>query len=308
MNLRALEAFRAVYEEGGFTAAARRLGLSQPTVSSHIHSLEEELGAPLFDRLGREVSPTRAAHVLHQHARRLLDYAEEMAEDMDRFLHGLRGHLQVGASTIPGEYWLPVRIGRFHGLHPEIEVTLEIHDTRAVLDRIQDGRLELGVVGARMEDGNLEFLEVAEDSLTVVASPAFHREGLRDITADELRGIPFLLREPGSGTRHMFEAALRGLGLSLGDLRVVAELGSTTAVKEAVKAGMGVSVLSHLAVRADLAGGLLREVRIRGLHDMRRSLFAVVHRERALSPLGRVFLELLPGETADPVSSTSGEP
>lgn len=204
----------------------------------------------------------------------------------------------MGASTIPGEYWLPARIGRFHGLHPEIAVTLEIHDTRAVIDRVQDGRLELGVVGARMENGDLEFREVARDRLTMVTAPAPRWEASREITADELREIPFVLREPGSGTRHMLEAALRSLGISLGDLRVVAELGSTTAVKEAVKAGMGVSVLSRLAVRAAIETGLLREITVRGLGGMGRSLFAVVHADRALSPLGQVFLDFLPGETA----------
>lgn len=295
MNLRALEAFCAVYEEGSFTAAARRLGLSQPTVSSHVRSLEEDLGAPVFDRMARESQPTRAAHLLYRHARKLLDLAGEMAEEMDRFLHGLQGHLQVGASTIPGEYWLPARIGRFHGLHPEIEVTLEIHDTRAVLDRVLDGRVELGVVGARMEDGDLEFRELTVDRLTLVTSPAHRPEGRREITADELREVPFVLREPGSGTRHMFEAALDRIGLALRDLRVVAELGSTTAVKEAIKAGMGLSVLSRLAVSADLEAGLLREVSVRGLGGMERSLFAVIHTERALSPLGQTFLDFLPG-------------
>lgn len=294
MNLRALEAFCAVYEEGSFTAAARRLGLSQPTVSSHVRSLEEDLGAPVFDRMARESQPTRAAHVLYRHARKLLDLAGEMAEEMDRFLHGLQGHLQVGASTIPGEYWLPARIGRFHGLHPEIEVTLEIHDTRAVLDRVLDGRVELGVVGARMEDGHLDFRELAVDRLTLVTSPGPRWEGRRELTADELRTVPFVLREPGSGTRHMFEEALGGLGISLGELRVVAELGSTTAVREAIKAGMGVSVLSRLAASADVETGLLREVTVRGLGSMERSLFAVVHTERALSPLGQTFLDFLP--------------
>lgn len=294
MNLRALEAFCAVYEEGSFTAAAQRLGLSQPTVSSHVRSLEKDLGAPVFDRMARESRPTRAAHVLYRHARRLLDLAAETAEEMDRFLHGLQGHLQIGASTIPGEYWLPVRIGRFHGLHPEIEVTLEIHDTRAVLDRVLDGRLEVGVVGARMEDGHLEFRELAVDRLTMVSSPERSGDRHPELTPDELRDVPFVLREPGSGTRHMFEGALRRIGISLGDLRVVAELGSTTAVKEAVKAGMGLSVLSRLAVRADLETGLLRETTVRGLGGMERSLFAVVHADRALSPLSQVFLDFLP--------------
>jgi len=160
MNLRALEAFCATYEEASFTRAARRLGLAQPTISSHIAALEKELGAAMFDRVGREIQPTRAARLLYRHARRLLDLSREMTAELDRFLHGLHGHLQVGASTIPGEYWLPARLGRFHALYPEIEITLEIHDTREVTERVRDGRLELGVVGARIEDGGLAFREL----------------------------------------------------------------------------------------------------------------------------------------------------
>ncbi len=294
MNLRALEAFCAVYETESFTQAGDRLGLSQPTVSSHVRRLEEELGAALFDRVGRAVQPTRAAHLLFRHARRLLDLAGEMNEELDRFLHGLHGRLLVGASTIPGEYWLPSRIGRFHALYPEIEVTVEIADSGGVIARLQEGRLELGVVGARMELGDLNFRELATDRLVLVA-PATPEWRCRDeITLEELRQIPFILREPGSGTRLMFEQALAPWGLSLQDLRVVADLGSTTAVKEAVKAGLGVSVLSRLAVKDDLRAGLAHTVRIHELDGLERKFFAVVHEKRSLSPLAKAFLDFLP--------------
>ena len=296
MNLKALEAFCAVYEEGRFTRAAGRLGLSQPTVSAHVRKLEEELEARLFDRMGRDVQPTRAARLLYRHARRVLDLSGEMAAELDRFVHGLQGRLLIGASTIPGEYWLPARLGRFHALHPEIAVTLEIHDTREVIERVRDGRLELGVVGARMEDGGLEFRELAVDRLVLVAPAGPRWEGRAEVDLAELRDEPFVLREPGSGTRLRFEQALAARGADVGQLRVVAELGSTTAVKEAVKAGVGVSVLSRLAVQADLDAGLLATLAVRGLDGLERSFFSVVHGGRALSPLARAFLEFLPGD------------
>ena len=296
MNLKALEAFCAVYEEGRFTGAAGRLGLSQPTVSAHVRKLEEELGARLFDRLGRDVQPTRAARLLYRHARRVLDLSRAMTEELDRFVHGLHGRLLVGASTIPGEYWLPARLGRFHALHPEIAVTLEIHDTREVIERVRDGRLEMGVVGARMENGGLAFRELAIDHLVLIAPAGARWRGRGRVELDELRDEPFVLREPGSGTRLRFEQALAARGLAVGDLRVVAELGSTTAVKEAVKAGVGVSVLSRLAVQADLDAGLLVALEVRELDGLERSFFSVVHGGRALSPLARAFLDFLPAE------------
>ncbi|HUP43446.1 MAG TPA: selenium metabolism-associated LysR family transcriptional regulator [Thermoanaerobaculia bacterium] len=296
MNLRALEAFCATYEEASFTRAARRLGLSQPTISSHIAALEKELGAAMFDRVGREVQPTRAARLLYRHARRLLDLSREMTAELDRFLHGLHGHLLVGASTIPGEYWLPARLGRFHALYPEIEITLEIHDTREVTERVRDGRLELGVVGARIDDGGLEFRELAVDRLVLVAPPTAAWRDRAEVSLDELRDVPFVMREPGSGTRLRFERALAALGLDSGALRVVAELGSTTAVKEAVKAGLGVSVLSRLAIQADLDAGLAVALDVRGLDGLRRSFFSVVHTGRALSSLAEAFLGFLPGD------------
>lgn len=299
MNLRALEAFCAVYREESFTGAAARLGLSQPTVSSHVRNLEEELGARLFDRVGRRVQPTRAARLLFRHARRVLDLSREMTEEIDRFLHGLHGRLVAGASTIPGEYWLPGRIGRFHDLYPEIRVTVEIHDSGAVVDRVLDGRVELGVVGARLDREELAYRRLAADRLVLVAPPETERPAGGAVSLDELRRLPFVLREQGSGTRLMFERALADRGLAPQDLRVVAELGSTTAVKEAVKGGVGVSVLSRLAVEDDLASGRVRLFEMEELAGLERGFFAVTHRNRAVSPLAHAFLDFLPDEVPE---------
>lgn len=295
MNLRALEAFVAVYDERSFTRAAERLGVSQPTVSTNVRSLEQELDSTLFDRLGREVRPTRVGELLHRHATRLLDLVRTMETDLDRYLHGLRGRLEIGASTIPGEYWLPVLVDSFHRLHPDIALTVRIHDTGAVLDRIRDGRLEAGIVGARLGDDDLRFERLIDDRLIPVAPPGDGSAG-RTVDLAELVRMPFVSREPGSGTRLMFERRLAEAGQRIDELHVVAELGSTTAVKEAVKAGLGFTVLSERAVRADLAAGLLTKLQVRDLPPLERSFYSVVHRERAHSPLVRALLGFLADE------------
>ena len=301
MNLRLLETFVAVYDERSFTHAAERLGVSQPTVSTNVRSLEQELGGRLFDRVGREVRPTRVGELLHRHALRVLEQVQAMEGDLDRYLHGLHGRLEVGASTIPGEYWLPRLVEAFHRLHPEIALTVRIHDTAAVLARVRDGRLEAGIVGARLSDGDLRFDRLIDDRLIPVA-PADRAEhetaAGRTVELDDLLAMPFVSREPGSGTRSLFERRLARAGKSPDDLRVVAELGSTTAVKEAVKAGLGFTVLSERAVRADLAAGLLEELVVPGLGRLERSFYSAVHRQRAHSPLVRALLRFLAEEAA----------
>ncbi len=296
MHLRALESFVAVYDERSFTRAAERLGVSQPTVSTNVRSLEQELDSPLFDRLGREVRPTRVGELLHRHATRLLDLVRTMETDLDRYLHGLRGRLEIGASTIPGEYWLPGLVESFHRLHPDIALTVRIHDTGGVLDRVRDGRLEAGIVGARPGDGDLRFERLIDDRLIPVAPPRAEGSAGRAVELAELVRMPFVSREPGSGTRLMFERRLAEAGQRVDDLHVVAELGSTTAVKEAVKAGLGFTVLSERAVRADLAAGLLAKLEVRDLPPLERCFYSVVHRERAHSPLVRALLGFLADE------------
>ena len=296
MNLRHLETFKAVYEERSFTRAAERLEVSQPTVSANIRTLEEELGTPLFDRLGRTIQPTRAGDLLQRHARRLLELFRVMEDDVDQYLHGVRGRLELGASTIPGEYWLPHLIGPFHELHPEISVSVEIHDTEEILERVRDGRLEAGIVGARRPDPKLEFQRLVDDRLLLLVAPSSRWAEGDDVGIEELLSLPFVAREPGSGTRLMFERRLEEAGGSPRDLRIVAELGSTTAVKEAVRAGLGVSIISQRAVATELESGVLAALPLRGVAPIERAFYSAASAERVRSPLVRTFLEFLRDE------------
>lgn len=293
MDLRLLEVFCCVYEERSFSRAAQRLHLTQPTISGHIKSLEEYFGTPLFDRLGREIKPTRAGELLYEHGHQIIDMKRRTIEGMHRFLGRLEGDLHLSTSTIPGEYLLPSMIGRFRKRYPHIRVAMTISDTRAVIAQVERGDIEIGIVGARVNNSALRFREFATDRLILVAPRTARWDGIRVLSLDQLKREPLLIREPGSGTRIVFERTLAQHGYQMEDFNIVAQLGSTTAIKEAIKANVGLSILSHLAVRTEMAAGLMKAIRIREIKRLERHFFIVTNLRRTRSPLSEAFLEFL---------------
>ena len=278
---------------GSFSKAAESLHLTQPTVSEHIRTLEDEFGARLLDRLGRGAAVTRAGQLLLSYAQRMLALSREARQAMDGFQGRMSGELLIGASTIPGEYVLPAMIGRFKDKYPDISTTLLIGGTQMVVDWVVEGRAELGVVGARLSHRGIEYKELMPDDVVVVTPGAHPWHGRKQISLEELRSEPLLVRERGSGTRAALESALSEVGTDLGSFRVVGEMGSTQAVKQAVKAGVGVSVMSKRAVEEECKSGLLWCLRIKDL-QVTRSFHLATHRERSRSPLAeafRIFLE-----------------
>ena len=293
MDLRQLEIFVKVAELGSFSKAATTLFLTQPTVSEHIRTLEAELGVRLLDRLGRGAAVTKAGQLLLVHARRLLALSREARQAMDRFQGRMSGELVVGASTIPGEYVLPALIGRFKEKYPDISITLLIGDSQTVIDWVAEGRAELGVAGARLPHRGVDYKELMPDELVVVVPATHPWHGRSLITLEELRTASLLIRERGSGTRAALEAVLAEAGIDLGSFRIVGEMGSTQAIKQAVKAGVGVSVVSKRAVEDECKAGLVGCLEIKDL-EVTRSFYLATHKERSRSPLAeafRVFLE-----------------
>jgi len=294
MDLRLVEIFCAVYEERSFSKAARRLGLSQPTISGHIKALETGLDSRVFDRLGREIQPTRAGQLLYKYGRQIGELKQSAEEAMARFLNRLEGRLLLGASTIPGEHLLPANIGAFKGAYPKIDINLVIRDSQAIVEGVKAGAFDLGFVGARLPDEGLLFEPFSSDRLILVAPPIPEWKTSGGILSFEsLRAKPLLVREHGSGTRMMLERALERHNLSLRDFNVVAALGSTSAIKQGIKANMGASFLSSIAVEDELASGAMRRIDVSGFEHNQRDFFTVVHTRRAASPLRSAFLEFL---------------
>ena len=292
MDFRQLEVFAKVIETRSFSRAAEALRLTQSTVSEHVRLLEEEIGTRLFDRLGRETVPTRAGALLDGYARRLLAMRTDALQALQQFLGQISGVLTVGASTIPGEYVLPPLIGRFRDKFPQVTTTLQIADTQGIVEAVLEGRVELGVVGARPDQRVLHAVELMADELVVVVPPSHPWFGRRLVTAEDLAREPLIVREPGSGSRQALEDALAEAGLSLAGLRVIAEMGSTSAIKQAVKAGVGVSIMSRRAVDEECRNGHLWAGKIKDLR-FTRHFYVVTHTGRSRSPLCQAFLDFL---------------
>ncbi|WP_372398652.1 LysR family transcriptional regulator [Azospirillum sp. HJ39] len=290
MTLEQLRIFAAVADALHFTRAAETLHLSQPAVSAAVAALEAEHGLRLFDRIGRRVELTAAGHLLRREARAILAKVEE-AGTMLAELSGLsRGTLRLAASQTVGNHWLPPRLLRFAEAHPGIRIDLSIGNTEQVAEAVRDGSAELGIAEGAVSDPALVSEPIAGDRLRLVVGgrhpwAALGRVGVTDMAAGR-----WILRESGSGTRALFESALRAAGLDPGGLDVAMTLPGGGVIRAALLAGLGASVLSDLIVAEDLAAG--RIVALEGLELPARPFHLVRHRDRYRSIAERAFVRL----------------
>jgi DNA-binding transcriptional LysR family regulator len=292
-DLRQLEIFCKVVELESFSKAANVVFLAQASVSERIANLESSVGTKLLDRLGRKVVPTRAGELLYKHGVLLLEMKRTACLEMGHFLGLKQGEIHMGGSTIPGEYILPQIIGRFHMKFPLIKVMLTISDTTEIRTRVLEGVLELGVIGSKTPHKNLIHHELWEDEL-VLAVPKQHRWARKKaVLPEELIEEPFILREIGSGTLRIMEKYLKDSELKDTDsLDVVARFGTSTAVKEGIKSGLGVSILSSRAIDTELKTGILKAIRVKGLPMMRR-FYLIRDKRRIASPPCHTLLDFL---------------
>lgn len=297
MDLRRLEIFAKVAELGSFSRAAEALFLTQPTVSEHVRALEDELGVQLLDRLGRGTTPTRAGTLLLGYALRMLTLAREAVQAIEQFQGRVSGELTIGGSSIPGEYVVPALIGAFRGKYPDVRISLLIGSSREVQQWVEEGRVEIGVVGAAPSGRALQARQLMDDEIVVVVGADHPWSTRKTVSLDELKAEPMIVRERGSGSRETFERALEGVGLDLGAFRIVGEMASTQAIKQAVRAGVGLSLISRRAVLDECRARLLVCVTIRDL-TISRAFHLVTHRDRSRSPLAQAFLAFLESSAA----------
>jgi len=293
IDFRHLETFCRVADLKSFSKAADDLFLTQPTVSGHILSLEHSLSLRLFDRTGREVRLTKAGEVFLRYASKILSSRKDLLNALSEYSQGIRGELSMGASTTPGEYLLPKLMGHFKKEHPHFTLSLKIADTKEVAQLVLEGDVEYGMIGGKLNHNFLHYEKYEEDEIIVVA-PSGHpltKKKKADLT--DLLKEPWIIREEGSGTQMAVEKGLRKKGKSLKQFNVVMEMGSTSAVKEGVKAGLGLAFISKRAVEEELKQGLFSRIHVEGIDPISRQLYIVSHRGRTLSPIGMEFLRFL---------------
>ncbi|UCD66510.1 MAG: LysR family transcriptional regulator, partial [Deltaproteobacteria bacterium] len=252
MDIHHLKIFVSVYKNKSFTKASKELHISQPTISEHVKNLENSLDCKLFDRLGRSIMPTKQGDILYPKALQLLDDLDLIQEEITAAGTGIKGKLVIGASTIPGTYILPRVACSFKKQFPDIAFEILMEDSAKINNMILQHELLCGIVGARITSDKLDYFPLIEDEIILVAAPELQPS--KSISLDKLATMPFLQREKGSGTRQTFENFL-AQKTATSNFNIVATLGSTSAVKQAVKEGLGVSVISRIAVQEELDSG-----------------------------------------------------
>jgi len=291
MDLHQLSLFLAVAETGSISAAARLRNISQPVLSLHVRKLEEYFEVPLLDRIGRGVQLTEAGKLLVQNIRAVLGSVQEMKDGMVEWKNLSRGFLKIGGSTTPGAYLLPKILGQFHKQFPGIELDLLIGNTAQVERWVMENTLSLGVIGKKTTIPDLEAVPFVKDELVVITPPNHLLTKKQSIRMKDLPDYPFIIREEGSNTRQTYEDELKKKGVKL---NVALELGSTEAIKQAVSAGLGISIVSPLCIQSERKHKDLHGVRVRDANFVRQ-FHIIALRGKHMSPGTQRFHDQLKG-------------
>jgi DNA-binding transcriptional LysR family regulator len=288
LELNLVEIFCCVVDEGSFSKAGQKLCLSQPTISGHIKNLENFVGTPLLDRLPRKIVLTRAGKLLYKYGQSILCEKKSAIRELEQLLNCEQGEIVLSGSSIPSEYLLPPIVASFREKFPDIKIEVCISDSKGSITDVLSGRAELGFIGAIFDESEIEYRHFGSDELALVVPNNKEWRDVASIQLSELTAKPFLVRETGSGTRRAFEEML---GYSLDRFNVVGCFGSMGSIREALKAGIGVSVVSVLSVGAELAAGLLKRVKIEDFEPMKRDFYVVTNRKLSPSPIAEAFLK-----------------
>jgi DNA-binding transcriptional LysR family regulator len=290
MTLEQLRVFVAVAEKEHVTQAAKTLNLTQSAASAAIASLEASYNIKLFDRIRRGIVLNHTGRSFLIEARAVLarvSAAERMLGDLAGLASGC---LVIAASQTVANYWLPPRLQAFQVKYPGIKLHLSIENTERVTEAVREGRADFGFVEGQVTDPSLSSLKIQGDHLIVVVGMNHPWARQRKITPKALITTDWILREPGSGTRSMFEVALRRFGIRLADLSIKLELPSNESIRSAVEAGTCATAISELVAAPSLAAKTLHHVNIE-LH--RRPFFILRHRQKHISHANEAFIQAL---------------
>ncbi len=295
MDVSALRSFVAVCRSGSFREAARERHVSQPGVSRHVQRLEAELGVALLLRQRKHVVPTAAGSRLYAYAVDTLAAHDRIVGSLARDDAAVEGELRIAASTAPGEYLLPGLLSHFTEIYPRVRPHVVVTDSASATAQVAGGQSDLGFVGMRVAHPSLEWTVVAEDEL-VLAVPGRHPfAGRSSVDVTELKGLPFIEREPGSGTWTGLRRALDAAGIGEPGYAPVMVVNSTHATLAAVNNGFGFSIVSSLAVH-EHEFDQVYPARLTGL-DTARSLYMVT-RTSLDSSVAQAFADWVPTRLA----------
>lgn len=296
MELFQLHSFLKVAEEGSVTRAADALYLTQPAVTQHIRSLENELGVMLFDRTGRGVRLTEAGEAFREYVRRCLAVLDEGRVVVSDLQEGTIGKLIIGAGVTTSIFHLPQWLQDFRDDYPEVDVVVRTGRSREVVQWVMEREIDLGLVTSPVDHPDLEVMGLFDEEIVLVTPPE-HPLAQDKNTAQKLEAAPLILFPHGSGFRDYLDHTLAEAGVKA---QVKMETDSVEAIKSFVMVGLGVSFLPESAVDAEVEAGLLKKVTVESLPRLARRTSIIYRGDRYLSTTARSFMQLLNDTTHHP--------
>jgi DNA-binding transcriptional LysR family regulator len=304
MTLDQLRIFVAVAERAHMTKAAELLGISQSAASAAIRSLEQQHGVQLFNRVGRNIELAQTGRRFLPEAKAVLERAAAAHNVLEHVSQTITGSLSIAASQTIASYWLPRRLASFHEAYPAVRLSVTIGNTRQVESNVLDGTADFGLVEGRTESDVLRRAKVDVDRLLLVVARSHPKIAVAPHGYPDIRELRWIIREAGSGTREVLEDVARRQAVSFADLQIFLVLPSNEAIRQAVEAGAGASIISELVVAGAIAEGSLRSVPI----DLPQRDFAIItHRDRQAS-LAQMALKAHLGTNAGNTGLDEPEP
>lgn len=258
-----LKVFITVANTKNFSKAAKVLNLTQPAISFQIQTLEQYYQTMLFDRVNRHVKLTESGELLLEYALSMNDLQAELERKMQQLTGQVKGNLTIGASRTVGEYIMPYVVSEFKKEYPDVDIALEIYNTKQVEKNIMNNTIDVGLVESDISNKKLLYQDFLDDELVLIVS-SNHRWANEDsVSFLELKDEPFIIREAGSGSRLVFERALLDSDFDIENLNIIMEIGNITAIKTIVASGLGVSVVSKWAAEDMVKSGEVCILRIK---------------------------------------------
>lgn len=291
MNLNLFKTYVRVVETQNLSKTAEEFGLSQPAVTKQIQALEDLYGVLLLERSGRRLKTTEAGETLYQCAKEVIKVMEKTEKAMEEVSESRRGKLYLAASTIPGQYILPLIIKKFKDKYPNVTLSMDIGDTEKVFNQVAEREIDIGVVGAWIKNRKVEGFKWLEDELVVVIPEGHRLSRLTEVKVQDLLSEKWIIREKGSGTRRAVEELLAANSIKQEDLTIYIEAGSTEAVLASVDSGMGISIVSKWALKRD-AYRKIKSIKIAD-SKAKRYFYVIYPRQKSRRKSANNFIEYL---------------
>ena len=295
ITMQQMEAIIALVEERSFSRAARKMFLTQPALTKNIRNIEDYLEKKVVIRSNAGITLTAEGQIIYDCARRIIKLRNEAREKIIQLQGNTGGDIYIGASTIPATYLLPPALSIFRKKNDSIRVHIQTADSEETMNMVLANEVEIGFIGKKPLNKKLVAEPLWHDRL-VLAVPGNHPwRKKKSVALEELSQEPFVAREKGSATRDVLESYLKEhKSGSLTQFNVCGELGSSEAIKEAVIAGLGVSILSIHAIKRELQRGLLLEILLKGCH-IERDFYLIRQKQLDLKPFHKLFIDFIKG-------------